>query len=140
MRTARSRIIGILAALFISWWASYWLISLTPLRQAILFRIGFMCAVVCAFGALTVLWGLLLSYAARNRKWSPLTCRKSGISVLLLIAPLFAFQMRSELFPIFYWSGGLAVFAGYVCRKLAHPELSDDEAYASEPPLTLFPK
>jgi hypothetical protein len=29
---------------------------------------------------------------------------------------------------------------GYLSRKLAYPELSDEEASALEPPLSLFPK
>jgi len=39
-----------------------------------------------------------------------------------------------------FWIVNLGGFTGYVCRKLVHPELTEDEAYAPEPPLTLFPK
>jgi hypothetical protein len=33
-----------------------------------------------------------------------------------------------------------ASIIGFACRKLAYPELTQEELYAPEPPLTLFSK
>jgi hypothetical protein len=34
----------------------------------------------------------------------------------------------------------LVTVAGYITRRLAYPELTDEEATAPPPPLSLFPK
>jgi hypothetical protein len=35
---------------------------------------------------------------------------------------------------------GFCSFAGFLCRRLAYPELTDEEAFAPEPLLSLFQK
>ncbi|MGA9883440.1 MAG: hypothetical protein WBQ34_06960 [Candidatus Acidiferrales bacterium] len=142
-QSPRSRKVGTVAALVISWSAVYWLYSLLPpLKHDILFRIGFLSATMCALGGLTFFWGVLLSHIARHRKWSPRTCHKAGLSILVPFAGLCFAVSRDQFFVILEFEGAvcLATFVGYVCRKLAYPGLTDDEAYAPEPPLTLFPK
>jgi hypothetical protein len=140
MESTRSRKVGACAAFVVSWMAVYWLASLMPLKGDILFRIGFMAAVLCALGGLTFFWGVLLSYIGRWRKWSPRSCHFAGGSLLLPLAILYVLIPQGHFLVVFNWSATLWVPAGYICGKLAHPELTDDEAYAPEPPLTLFPK
>jgi hypothetical protein len=140
MESPRIRKIGAFAAVMISWWAFYWLISLLPLRHDVLFRIGFVCAVSCALGGLAFFWGVLLSYVARWRKWSPRKCHIAGLSILIPLGILSPLVPTAHFVVIFDWAAGLALISGRICRKLAHPELTDEQAYAPEPPLTLFPK
>ncbi len=140
MESPLSRKIGVAAALMISCSAVYWLFSLLPLRHSILFRIGFANAVLCALGGLAFFWGALLSYIAKHREWSPRTCHKAGISILVPFTVLCFVVPRDQFLLAADWAACLAIFAGYVCRKLAYPGLTDEEAHAPEPPLTLFPK
>ena len=140
MESARSRKIGVVAALVVSWMAVYWASSLLPLKGDVLFKIGFVSALLCALGGLTFFWGVLLSYVARWRKWSPRTCHIAGGWILAPLTLLYALIPQGHFLVVFNWSAVLWVPAGYICGKLAHPELTDDEAYAPEPPLTLFPK
>jgi hypothetical protein len=140
MESTRSRKIGACAALVVSWMAVYWLFSLLPLKGDIVFRTGFVSAVLCALGGMACFWGVLLSYVARHRKWSPQTCHKAGISILVPFAVLCFIVPRDQFLPAADWGAGLAIFAGHVCRKLAYPGMTDAEAHAPEPPLTLFPK
>lgn len=140
MDSPRTRKIGAAAALAVSWLALYWLVALAPLNRAILFRVGFACAALCAIGSVTFFWGVCLSYIARWRKWSPRQCHQAGISVVAPLALLCCFVEQARLLVILDWSALLMMGSGYVCGKLAHPELTDDQAYAPEPPLTLFPK
>jgi hypothetical protein len=139
-QSPRTRKIGTAAALFISWWANYWLFSQLPLRHEVFYRVGFVCAALCVLGALAFFWGVWLSYVARWRKWSARKCHVAGISVLLPMALLYYVIPGAHFVAVFNWAACLWVWSGYVCGKLAHPELTDDEAYAPEPPLTLFPK
>ena len=139
-QSSGSRRIGTVVALVISWCAAYWLFSLLPVRHDAFFRVGFVCSVLCALGAFSVSWGVCLSYIAEWRKWSPRACHKSGISVLVPLAILCALIPHERFLIAFDWTGCLLLVSGYVCGRLAHPELTDEEAYAPEPPLTLFPK
>ncbi|MGH9739590.1 MAG: hypothetical protein ACRD4X_13550 [Candidatus Acidiferrales bacterium] len=136
-QSPRSRKIGAAAALVISWSALYWLFSLLPLRHEILFRIGFLTAALCATGAFVASFAACLAYIGRKQGWSPRTCHMAGIWILIPGALVCASIPTSWAA---FWIANLPVFTGYICGKLVHPELTDDEAYAPEPPLTLFPK
>jgi len=138
--SARSRKIGVVVALVVSWVAVYWLFALLPQKGDIWFRTGFVSALLCALGGLAFFWSVLLSYIAHWREWSPRTCHLAGISIVIPLTLLYALLPRGDFLAIFDWSATLWVFTGYICGKLAHPELTDDEAYAPEPPLTLFPR
>jgi hypothetical protein len=139
-QSSRSRQIGVVAAFLISWFALYWLFSQLPLRHEISYRIGFVCAALCVLGGLTFFWGVWLSYVARWRKWSPRKCHIAGISVLAPLLLMYFAAPHHNLIVVFDCLASLWIVSGYICGKFAHPELTDEQAYAPEPPLTLFAK
>ncbi len=70
----------------------------------------------------------------------PRACYLAGISILAVLTPIGYFAAAGPNGLVIYWMGPLVVITGCLCRKLACPELSDEEAAAPPPPLSLFPK
>jgi hypothetical protein len=125
----------------ISFSAAVWLLS-WPIeaRPGTLPRLGFMSAVLCAFGSLVYCWVVFLAYVARKRHWSPRTCNKAGLSIIAVVAVLAFFAApRARAFTV-----ALAVYlsfiTSYLCVRRVYPELSYEEVTAPEPPISLFPK
>jgi hypothetical protein len=56
-----------------------------------------------------------------------------------LLLQFFANTERLQYFGTFMLAGNW-LLVGYVCRRLAFPHLTDKQAAAPPPPLTLFPK
>lgn len=141
MQSARSRKVGAIAALVVSWCALFWLFWIIPrVPHSVLSRLGCTAAFICVLGGFAFFFGVCLSYVARWRKWSPRKCHVAGISILIPLGIMCFFVPRAHVVPAFDWAACLWVVSGYICGKLAHPGLTDEEAYAPEPPLTLFPK
>ena len=135
------RKIAVVGGIFVSFSALLWLVSLPEKPPEILARLGFISAVVCASALLAFSWAALLAYVARRRHWSPRACYLAGLSIVtVLVVPSYFADGRGRTASIFLLIGTLPTITGYLCRKLAHPELSDEEASAPEPPLSLFPK
>ena len=133
-----TRKIVTIAGTLVSFFACLWLFSLPAPSHEILPRLGFLAAAVGNLGILIYCWSAMLAYIATRRKWSPRVCNMAGISYLLPAILLFCLATRAAYLP------GLLVMpmtmAGYLCRRFAYPEMSEEEANAPEPPLTLFPK
>lgn len=133
-----SRAILVAVGLLMSFSAAAWLLSLPVGRLEILARIGWVSAIFCALGVLTFSFAVVLASVARRRKWSPRTCHRAGLLILPVVLSLCFFaspQVRSASASLIILP---AIFAGILCRKLTYPQLSEDEAYAPEPPLSLF--
>jgi hypothetical protein len=133
-----SRKVQVVAGFFVSFAGLFWLLSLPYKPHEILPRLGFVAAMICAGGSLMFFCAASFAYAIRKRKWSPRSCRWAG---LLFAVPAALLMFTSGQF--FSASGLLLcmmVLTGPVCRRLAFPELTDEQAYAPEPPLSLFPK
>jgi len=136
-----TRKIAVVGSIFISFLALLWLLSLSEKPPEIFARLGFVSAALCAFASLIFSWAALLAYVARRGHWSPRACYLAGISIVAVLLVIVYFDDAHAK------SAGIAVIApflplvtGYLCRKLAYPELSDEDASAPEPPLSLFPK
>jgi hypothetical protein len=133
-----SRAILVASGLLVSFSASAWLLSPPTRPPGILPRLGFVSALFCALAALVFCWAVALSSVARRRNWSREMCYISGaLSVAVVLLGLAPFAGPGAQF------GGLIAclpfFTGYLCRKLTYPELTEEEATAPEPPLSLFP-
>lgn len=132
--------IAVVSGFLVSFSATGWLFSLPVKSPEILPRLGFVSALICALGSLVFCWAVSLAYVARKRSWSPKNCYLAGLSIVIVALALSYFadprvQRLSLALMVF-----LPNITGYLCRKLAYPELADEEATAPEPPLSLFPK
>src|SRR4029077_10122379 len=135
-----SRRVLALAGLLGSASGLFWLLSLNRWALTVLARLGFISAILSASALLILCWGLCVAYIGRKRNWSPRACYIAG-SLLFFIPGSLIFFFGSHPF-----SGAAAILvcmsslAGIACRKLAYPELTDEQASAPEPPLSMFPK
>ena len=133
------------AGFFVSLAGFLWFVS-TPYRPPeILPRLGFLAAGFCAAGALIFFWAASFAYLARNRKWSPRSCIWAGLLFAVPGACLsIAGAFIDSTSPRFLSVGGLLFLmlfpTGNICRRLAYPELTDEQAYAPGPPPSLFPR
>ena len=134
-----TRKIATIAGILVSFFACLWLLCLPAYSHEVLSRLGLLAALVGNLGILIYCWAWLLAYIGTKRKWSPRLCYTAGISFVIpsILLMFFANRPVGSLIGLFVTS--LSV-AGYVCRKLAYPEMSDEEATAPEPPLSLFSK
>src|SRR6202030_3708127 len=126
------------AGFLVSFFAFFWLALLPIGSYSILWRLGFVAAALCAMGSITFCWAALAAFLAREWNWSPRTCMRAGwpFIPLALIAGVAGSQ--------FWRAAGLlatnSLFAGLLCRRFVYPEMTDEQAAAPEPPLSLFPK
>jgi len=134
------RKIAVVGGIFISFSALLWLLSLSEKPPEIFPRLGFVSATLCASASLVFSWAALIAYVARRRHWSPRACYQAGLSIVAVLLVLAYFADghvgRAGIALLSF----LSTLTGYLCRKLAYPELSDEEASAPAPPLSLFPK
>jgi uncharacterized membrane protein len=133
-----SRKVLVVAGFFVSFAGLFWVLSCPHKSPEILPRLGFVAAMMSTGGAVMFFCAASFAYVVRKRKWSPRSCRWAG----LLFGVPAAFLMLTS--ARFFSVGGLLIclmsFTGYICRRLAFPELTDEQAYAPEPPPSLFPK
>jgi hypothetical protein len=130
-----ARKVQVLAGFFVSLAALFWLLSLPHRPHDILSRLGFTCAVFCALGALIFSWAALFAHLIHRMKWSARACKWAGLVFLIPAIPFYIVGER--------WAPLLAcsfTAASYICRRIDFPEVSDDEAFGPEPPLSLFSK
>lgn len=132
------RVIGVAAGLCISFWASFWLLSFISYTHGVMNRIGLLCAFLCSFGLVVFFWAAGSAYVINKLGWSYGACRYAGVAFLLPGSVLF-FSHVSAL-SIANFLTVQIVLSGYICRRMAFPEISDEEAAALEPPPTMFPK
>jgi Na+/melibiose symporter-like transporter len=137
-KLSTARMIGAVSGLVISCFALVWLMSLNSRYHDIPSRIGFISAVICALGSLTFCWAASAAYVARKRDWSPRTCRMAGTPLLVLA--LIACIADSHFWRVFLLVATNNAMVGFLCRKLAYPDVTDEQASAPEPPISLFQK
>jgi hypothetical protein len=133
-----SRKVQVVTGFFVSFAGLFWLLSLPYKPHEILPRLEFIAATICAAGSLIFFCAASFAYAIRKRKWSPRSCRWAGL--LFAVPGAFLLFTSAQFFSAGGVLIGLASLTGYVCRRLAFPELTDEQAYAPEPPPSLFPK
>lgn len=99
-------------------------------------RVGFVSAAFCITGALAFCWARIGAYFIRKWDLPPRVSFRVG-SVLTISGALFWFKGDR-----FGFLGQMLIFAGlsagFICRRLAFPDLTDEQASAPEPPLSLF--
>jgi hypothetical protein len=137
-----TRRVMILVGLFVSFSASLWLVLLPVRSLEVLPRLGFISAAICSLGLLVFCWAAPVAHFARKWKWSPRACYLAGLSFVVPVVVLSYFaEAANPRERIVSWIIPLTIVsAGYLSRKLAYPELTDEEATAPEPPPSLFPK
>jgi hypothetical protein len=128
----------VIAGFFASLTALLLLLWLPHKSQGILTRPGFVAAMICASGALVFFCAALFAYVIRKRKWSPRSCRWAGLLFAVPGVILLVTNAR------FFSAGGLLLCmmgpTGYICRRLAFPALTDEQAFGPEPPPSLISK
>lgn len=130
--------IGVAVGLCISFWASFSLLSVLTHTSGVLNRSGLLCAFLCSFGLLVFFWTAGSAYVIRKAGWTYRACRYVGFAFLLPGSALF--WSHAHPLSVANFLTVQVVLSGYVCRKIAFPEISDDEAVALELPPTMFPK
>jgi hypothetical protein len=133
-----ARVIGVAVGLCVSFWATFSLLSILTHTSGIMSRSGLVCAFVCTFGLLLFFWAAGSAYVIRKSGWTYRACRHAGVAFLLPGSALFLSHGRA--LTIFNFLTVQIIFSGYICRKIAFPEISDEEALAPEPLPTMFPK
>src|SRR4029077_3157509 len=134
-----SRKVQISSGLIVSFSGEFWFFSQRYEPHAFLPTIGFLSAVLCAMGALIYFWAAIFAYLVRKWDWSPRSC---GLAGLVFVIPTFYF--------FFFATAGLksigwllflqANLSMYLCRRIAFPQLTDEQFSAPQPPPSLFPK
>jgi hypothetical protein len=137
MKTTMLRKIFALTGFVISSFGFFWLGSLPIGSYGILWRFGFIAAVLSTLGVVTFCWANLVAFVARERNWSPQTCLRAGWPFIPLA--LIACVAGSQFWRAAALLAANAVFVGLLCRRLVYPHLTDEEATA-EPPLSLVRK
>jgi len=130
--------LAVAAGFFTSGGALYWLAASPPKSRELLFRIGYVSAVFCAFAVLGFCWAAFIAHLALKRGWSPRTCMRAGWPFI----PLALIACVSD-FPSWRVAGLFAAsasFVGFLCLRLVYPHVTAEEAAAPEPPLSLFQK
>jgi hypothetical protein len=123
---------------FMSAGALYWLVASPPRPRELLFRIGYVSAVFCAVAVLSFCWAAFVADLALKRGWSPRTCIKAGVPLCILVL-VWGF-VDSRFWLLVPLVGLINLLAGFFARRIAYPNLTDEEAAAPESPLSLFQK
>lgn len=132
------RVIGVAAGLCVSFAATFWLLSVISETTGTMNRAGLLSAFVCTFGLLVFFWAECSAYVIHKRGWSFRACRYVGLVFLLPGSVLFLTHGRPLSIANFLTIQIL--LSGYICRRIAFPELSDEDAAAPDPLPTMFPK
>jgi hypothetical protein len=133
-----SRITLAVAGIAISFIGLRWLLLARTHSDDVLTRLSLASAFLCCLAVLVIAWAMPCASFARFRKWSPRTSYAFGALTFLLPAMLVMYLAGPDRFAVIMIAP--ASFCGFVSRKLAFPELTDDELNAPEPPLSLLPK
>ena len=132
------RKVQVLAGFCVSFAGLFWLISVPYKPPLIVPRIGYVCAIFCTFGCALSCWAAGYAYLVRKLNWSPRSCRWAGLSfVLPTLVLYFASGQSSSYGPLVC---SQMILGAYLCRRFAFPNVTDEQAFGPEPPLSLFPR
>ena len=137
-RPSIGRRTGVAAGFCVSLGAAFWLLSISSGIVGITNRIGFMSAVVCTFGALLFFWALGFACVVHAFNWSHRACRLAGVAFMVPGSLLYLSHARPG--SVMGLVVCQAALTSYLARRIAFPELSDDEAAAPDPLPSMFPK
>src|SRR5258708_5842689 len=129
-----------LAGLVVSICGLFWIMTLPYKPTANFPRIGMFSTLICVLGAVIFFWAAIFAYAVRKWSWSP---RSSALAGLIFWIPAFYFDLLSNN-PGSWSIGAMLIvqspITGYVCRRIAFPQLTGEQISATQPPPSLFPK
>jgi hypothetical protein len=132
------RMVGVAVGLCISFWATFSLLSFLSHTSGVMNRVGLLCAFMCTFGLVLFFWASGFAYVIHKMRWSSSACRYAGWAFLLPGCALFLSHGRAM--SIINFLTVQIIFSGYICRRIAFPTISDEQAFAPEPLPTMFPK
>ena len=132
------RAIGVALGLCISFWATFSLLSIISGTSGIMNRVGLLSAFLCTFGLMLFFWAAGSAYVIHKLGWSYRACRYAGFAFLLPGSVLFLSHGRAISIANFLTFQIL--LSGYICRRIAFPEISDEQVSGPEPLPTMFPK
>lgn len=132
------RAIGVVVGFCVSFGATFWLLSIRHDIYGIGNLIGLFSAFACTFYASLFFWVVGFAYMVHKLNWSHKACRYAGVAFLLPGSLLIFSNPRPITVASLILCQGMV--AGYLARKIAFPQLSDEEAAAPEPLPTMFPK
>jgi len=135
-----SRKVLMLGGLIASTCSLFWLLTLPYKPDAYLPRIGFISAVFCTMGTLIFCWAAIFAHLARKWSWSPRSCALSGLVFFIPAAYFYLLSNNPRSWSIGALLITQASLTGYVCRRIAFPQLTDEQFSTSQPPPSLFPK
>jgi hypothetical protein len=132
------RKIQVLAGFVISFAGLFWLISGPQKPPGVVPRTGYACAIFCTFGCALLCWAAAYAYLVKKLNWSPRSCRWAGLSfVVPTLLLVLATGQSSSYGPLLFSQMALGA---YLCRRFAFPNITDEQAFGPEVPLSLFPK
>jgi hypothetical protein len=130
--------IGVTFGLCVSFAATFSLLSFVSHTSGVMNRVGLLCAFLCSFGLVMFFWAAGSAYVIHNLGWSYRACRYVGFAFLVPGSVLFLSQGRAlSVANVLTFQ---IVLSSDICRRIAFPEMSDEEATAPEPLPTMFPK
>jgi hypothetical protein len=132
------RVIGVAVGLCVSFLATFSLLSILTRTSGVMNRVGLLCAFFCTFGLLLFFWAAGSAYVIHMRGWSYRACRYVGFAFLLPGSVLFFSHVHALSIANFLTVQ--IVLSGYICRRIAFPEISDEQVFGPEPLPTMFPK
>ncbi|MGB7753508.1 MAG: hypothetical protein WCF88_18280 [Candidatus Acidiferrales bacterium] len=132
------RVIGGLIGLCVSFWATFSLLSILTYTSGVMNRVGLLCAFMCAFGLVLFFWAADSAYVIIKMGWSFRACRYAGWAFLVPGSALFL--SHGHAMSIINFLTVQIIFSGYICRRIAFPEISDEKVFGPEPLPTMFPK
>ena len=133
---------AVVAGLSISGLALHWLLSdsVRSLRISLAERIEYACGALCALSVMGLSWAAAVAYIGRKNNWSPRKCTLAASVSFIALGTMLLLTIPKV-------SSGACLLVilsanpiGYACGKLAYPELTQEQLYGPEPPLSLFPK
>jgi cytochrome bd-type quinol oxidase subunit 2 len=132
-----ARKVLVVAGFLVSLSGASWFLSLPNKPDEIIPRIGFICAGLCALGCTAFCWAAVYAYVVRKLNRSPKFCRWAALPFAVAGFLLF-FAQNQHWWSLSSVLLSQASLTAYICRKIAFPELTDEQASEPVPPINLF--
>ena len=134
------RTVPTLAGFILSICGLFWLLMLLDKPDALVSRIGYGSAILCLLGVFITCWGAIFAFLVRKLGWSPRSCGMAGLVLWIPAIYFYVVSSKSGSWSIGSLFISTSWAAGYVCRRFAFRQLTDEELSAPHPPPSLFHK
>ncbi len=137
-RSELSRMLGSIAAVFTSYAAAFWLLTLPHRQFNFLSRIGYVSALYCVMGVGIFFWANVLAPIGKKRRWSQRNCQYAPLITIipgcvLFLAGGFTWAVANLLMY-------QALFTRFCLAKLLYPNTHNDSPFETDSLITLFPR